>query len=249
MSRRDLLKVLAISGSAGLAACLGDPVEFVDGSPRLQSRVGTPTVHGDTGKQRFETQGTDVVAFVPANASWDTPLGLMLFLHGASRNVNTFVDAFQATADDAGVIVLAPLSFDFTWDAIRTSFQWDPERIDDALRWTFARWRIDPARIACTGFSDGATYALAIGRANGDLFPQIVAFSPGFLISVEEVGKPKILITHGNQDAVLSVESTREIIVPDLRYLGYEVDYREFSGPHAVPLETAKRFIESLGAG
>jgi len=39
----------------------------------------------------------------------------------------------------------------------------------------------DPARVTLGGFSDGATYALSIGLANGDLFPQVIGCSPGFI--------------------------------------------------------------------
>jgi predicted esterase len=36
------------------------------------------------------------------------------------------------------------------------------------------------ATLAVSGFSDGASYALSIGPANGDLFTHVMAFSPGF---------------------------------------------------------------------
>ena len=45
----------------------------------------------------------------------------------------------------------------------------------------FESVRIRPQAIAISGFSDGASYALSVGLANGSLFPQIVAFSPGFM--------------------------------------------------------------------
>ena len=38
---------------------------------------------------------------------------------------------------------------------------------------------IDPSRIAMAGFSDGASYSLSVGLANGDLFSAVFGFSPG----------------------------------------------------------------------
>jgi poly(3-hydroxybutyrate) depolymerase len=40
---------------------------------------------------------------------------------------------------------------------------------------------VDPQRICVSGFSDGASYALSLGLANGDLFTHVAAFSPGFM--------------------------------------------------------------------
>ncbi len=252
LNRRDLLRAVALAGAStlvggSLTSCLGEPTASGDGIPRLQARPMLPTVRASPGRARFDYDGTTAVAFIPSGATWEEELGLMVFLHGALRTVDAFVDAFQAAADSARVIVIAPFARAGTWDAVRSGFGPDPARIDAALRWTFERWRVDPERVALAGFSDGATYALAVGRANGDLFPRLAAFSPGFLIGVEPVGRPRILVTHGDQDIVLSIIRTREIIVPDLREMGYEVDFREFSGPHAVPAQTANSFITGLG--
>jgi phospholipase/carboxylesterase len=170
-----------------------------------------------------------------------------VFLHGALRTVDFFVDAFTAPADRVGVIILAPFSTQETWDAILGRFSNDVRVLDAALKFVFERWTIDPARLVLSGFSDGGTYSLAMGRANGDLFSRVVAYSPGFLIGVSNVGTPPILISHGTEDAVLPIAQTSRLIVPALRQAGYTVDYREFSGPHAVPSSISTEVIEDLG--
>ena len=53
--------------------------------------------------------------------------------------------------------------------------------MDQAVHHVFERYSIDPGRIGLAGFSDGASYALSLGVANGDLFTHIMAFSPGFM--------------------------------------------------------------------
>lgn len=102
---------------------------------------------------------------------------------------------------------------------------------------------------AAAGFSDGATYALALGRANGTLFSRIIAFSPGFLIPAHLRGSPRIFISHGRQDDVLLIDSCSRIIVPRLRRDGYDVTYREFDGEHEVPDAIVREALEWFVGG
>jgi predicted esterase len=90
------------------------------------------------------------------------------------------------------------------------------------------------------GFSDGATYALALGRANGELFSDILAFSPGFLVPVHPAGRPRIYVSHGRSDPILPIDACSRVLVPLLRRDGYEVAYREFEGSHEVPPAVAQ---------
>jgi predicted esterase len=99
---------------------------------------------------------------------------------------------------------------------------------------------VDPARVIAAGFSDGATYALSLGLANGALFQRVMAFSPGFATLEEPEGSPRIFISHGRRDPVLPVEACSRRIVRALREVGYDVTYREFDGAHTVPEEVAR---------
>jgi phospholipase/carboxylesterase len=249
-TRREVLRTLALAATgAALPACPlespGDPQIPLE--PRLTARPGTPSSTSPKGRQSFGVPASSAVIHVPAGVDRARPTGLFVFLHGALRTVDFFMDGFQPLADRANVIVLAPYASSGTWDAVRRgAFGNDVGVINDALRWTFQRWTIDPAKLVLSGFSDGGTYSLAIGRANGNLFSRVVAFSPGFLIAVSAVGQPPILISHGTEDTVLPIQQTSRLIVPALRGQGYTVDYREFTGPHAVPLSVADEIIQSL---
>jgi predicted esterase len=103
------------------------------------------------------------------------------------------------------------------------------------LAWTFSSYAIDPARVAIGGFSDGASYALSLGFTDGDLFPHVLAFSPGFAAPARRVGSPRIFVSHGTRDAVLPIDRCSRRIVPTLQRTGYDVAYRKFDGGHAVP--------------
>lgn len=250
-SRRDALKLAAGVGfSALLSGCRSSSVPLLPyRGARLRSRPSSPSLVGSSGRTQFDVGGSTAVAYVPPSVDRRTPTALLLVLHGAFRDVDPFVDGHRAGADSNGVIVVAPYASFGTWDAITGMFAEDIDLLDATLEWVFKRWTIAPARIAISGFSDGGTYSLAVGRSNGDYFSRIAAYSPGFLLDITPVGRPPILITHGVQDMVIPVENTSGFIVPWLRQEGYPVDYREFNGPHVVPLSAVNSLLQILGTG
>ena len=100
---------------------------------------------------------------------------------------------------------------------------------------------------AIGGFSDGATYALHVGLAHGDLFSRIIAYSPGFLVYPSPaVGKPRVFDSHGTEDRIRSIASSRDRIVPTLRDRGYRVTFRPFEGGHSIPHEIAEESLDRL---
>lgn len=102
---------------------------------------------------------------------------------------------------------------------------------------------MDPGRIAIGGFSDGASSALSLGLANGDLFSALLAFSPGFMAPPGQVGKPRVYVSHGTGDRVLPIDRCSRRLVPVLQQAGYEVRYDEFDGPHTVPPGIARAAV------
>jgi phospholipase/carboxylesterase len=116
--------------------------------------------------------------------------------------------------------------------------------VDRALAAAFARCAVDPARLAVAGFSDGASYALSLGITNGDLFGQVMAFSPGFAAPAGQHGRPRFFVSHGTGDEVLPIDRTSRQVVPRLERAGYDVTYREFDGPHTVPPEIAREAVD-----
>jgi phospholipase/carboxylesterase len=118
--------------------------------------------------------------------------------------------------------------------------------LDRALARTFALGPVDPDRIAIGGFSDGASYALSLGLANGDLFRCVLAFSPGFSSPPSELGDPRVFVAHGIDDEVLPIDVCSRRIVPALQARGYAVEYDEFVGGHTVPDDVVERAIALL---
>jgi predicted esterase len=220
-----------------------------------QGRIGarpTSALGGSNapiGEQRLGLrQGRDGLLYVPAKYRADKPAPLVVLLHGAGGNAWNTIGILRHLADETGTILLVPESKAATWDVIADEYGVDVELIDRALALTFSRYSVDPARIAISGFSDGASYALSLGLANGDLFRHILAFSPGFAAPAERNGTPRIFISHGDDDAVLPVDRCSRRIVAKLKATGYEYLYREFDGPHTVPQEIAREAVNWLMA-
>jgi phospholipase/carboxylesterase len=164
----------------------------------------------------------------------------MLLLHGAGGSGRRVIRTLLPLADTTGTIILAPDSRGTTWDFIGGPFGPDVAFIDTGLSATFGRYDIDLAHLTIAGFSDGASYALSLGLANGDIFRHIVAFSPGMATALARTGRPRIFISHGTEDPILPIGRTSRVIVPQLRDAGYDVTYREFPGTHTVPFELAR---------
>jgi len=186
----------------------------------------------------------DGLLYVPA--SYDPAVAIPLFvaLHGAGGRADNWTGFFDA-CDARGMALLAIDARQVTWDRIQGSFGPDVEFLDRAMGHTFDRVNVDSRRIVLGGFSDGASYALSLGPANGNLFSRIIAFSPGFARPPEgRVGRPRIFVSHGTLDSILPVENAREVIVPVFRDEGYEVEYVEFEGGHEVPPEIGSRALD-----
>lgn len=181
---------------------------------------------------------------VPESYRAGTRAPLILCLHGAGSSGHDAIQPFRRPADDHGILLLAPDSRDLTWDATKGNFGADVEFIDLALQAAFDGRSVDPGRVAIAGFSDGGSYALALGLANGELFTHIIAFSPGTLRSTTREGKPRVFISHGSNDLILpSVRCSRRI-VSRLEREDYDVRFTEFTGEHAVPADISQAAVE-----
>lgn len=232
LSRRTFfLTMLALARCSGV-----EPASKSAMSGRLQARPGN-------------THPTAPPAapwlYVPRNVRKSAPL--LVSLHGAGGRGARMLEHMRGFADGAGAILVVPDSSSHTWDVIAGDLGPDVERIDAQLAAVFQAFPIDVDRIAISGFSDGASYALTIGITNGDLFTHVIAFSPGFMVPPSQSGAPRIFISHGTRDEVLPIDRCSRRLAPALTRAGYDVEYREFDGGHTVPAEIAEAAMRFLG--
>lgn len=181
--------------------------------------------------------GRSAALIVPTTYRCHSPAPLVLGFHGANGDARQRLDEAVKLAETTGAIVFTPESQGRTWDAVLGRMGPDVARLDLALAWLFDRYAIDPRAIIASGFSDGASYALALGLTNGDLVSHVLAFSPGFAPVGHLYGKPRIFISHGTDDVVLPINLCSRPLVKKLRTLEYEVEFVELEGGHTFSAE------------
>ena len=180
----------------------------------------------------------DHLLYVPESYGGpESPAPMAVVLHGAGGRASDAMALLRPLADATGMLLLAPTSHQYTWDVIVGGYGPDVGAIDGALEEAFSRYAVEPTRMAIGGFSDGASYALSLGINNGDLFSDVLAFSPGFMAPSVRAGAPRFFVSHGTRDDVLPIGFCSRRVVPQLERMGYEVEYREFEGGHTVPPE------------
>jgi len=183
----------------------------------------------------------DGALFVPSTVTEATPTALVVLLHSAGASAEQILPSVVGVAEREETLVLAPDSRGPSWDVVTAGFGRDVAFLDGALQAVFARFVVDPQRIAIAGFSDGASYALSLGLANGDLFRAVIAFSPGFAAPPVRHGRPRIYVSHGITDRVLPIARGSRILVPRLRREGYDVVYHELEGGHTLVADDVTR--------
>jgi phospholipase/carboxylesterase len=228
MTRREMLAL----GTLAFVRC--ESVWSGVSAGRLRVRPSHADSPLGPGLHRLELD-REALLYVPENHGGR----FSLLLHGANGDPERILARFRAIADEFAVALLVPKSLDATWDAIHGRFDLDLPFLAAALEAAFRRCAVDRTHLAVTGFSDGATMAIALGIANGDLFTHVLAFSPGFLIPLRRVGAARYFLSHGTRDDILPIGHSRTI-VRELKRAHLNVHLREFDGGHTVPPEIAR---------
>jgi len=252
-----MVLALVTSGTPMVTTDRGDGVSDASaeaGQGRLAARplpaVATHRATAATGLSPLGIGGRrDGVLYVPPDLDPTRPAPLALMLHGAGGDARQLLPLLTPLADAHGLLLLAVDSRGVTWDLILGDYGPDVTFTDRALRQAFARHPVDPGRVAVGGFSDGASYALSLGLANGGLFTHVLAFSPGFMAPPRTEGTPRVFVSHGVRDEVLPIARTSRRVVPTLERAGYEVRYREFPDGHVVPPELAREAVRWFVGG
>jgi len=204
------------------------------------------------------------VGYVPASAPAHPPL--LVLLHGAGHRQTEMVEHFEAEADMRGLVLLAPDSAGETWDAVesakeppsidsplanRLSHRFvssrDEKRVDAAIANLASIVPIDRARTVLAGFSDGATFALAMGLSASEHFAAVIAWSPGIAIrDVSPARGRRVFVSHGRSDPILRFETTCRDIVPLLQSEGANVTFLPFDGGHDAPVWLKDTFLDAV---
>lgn len=256
VTRRQVVRSFAAAVGAALAAPLLSACQSAGEQPgarRTDPGLGRLTARRVASDEQWEPgvhpltigAGRDGVLYLPPGYRADRAVPLVLLLHGAGGSAMGITRRFRSYADELGIAFVAPDSRGPTWNA-GGRFGADVRFVDRALATAFRRCNTAPGRLGIAGFSDGASYALSLGLTNGDLFPRIAAFSPGYMDPAEQHGKPEIFIAHGTRDDILPIDASSRRFVPALRRDGYAVEYLEFDGVHETPAEVSRAGLQFL---
>jgi len=243
LTRRRFLFATGAFAAAGFAGYSSVTTAFgaTTDAGRLTISAGSFTGTASVGLQ--ELGGRNGLLYIPPSYRANEPLPLLILLHKSQGTPASWFsgghpnarDSYSKYADSGQFIILAPAAAGDTWDGGPKTWGRDFVLINSALEAAFARCAIDRRRLAIGGFSDGASYALSLGLANGDLFSNVIAFSPGYIVRSIGRGRPSVFISHGTVDKVLPIDECSRPFVAGLRKNGYTVTFQEFGGRHEIP--------------
>jgi predicted esterase len=155
---------------------------------------------------------------------------LVLVLHGAGRQDEMLARMLREEADRRQAVFVVPRSRAMTWDLIAGGAGEDLAFIKVVLESVYGRFPIDPRRQAVIGFSDGASYALALGLSNPRVFDAVMGWAAGFVAIdtnnfAADDPKPRVLLEHGTRDQLFPFEQVAVPIRDLLTRLGYPLEY------------------------
>src|SRR5688572_27359633 len=230
LSRRRAIQ-LGLGAAGAMALGCGGDGPVAPGKGELDLRPHGPNSLYLPGTHEIDVGDIlrKVALHVPAGHDGTTPAPLAMLFHGAEGKGLGIVEALAPWADEYGLILVAPDALYVSWDAISGPFGADLDFAHVAMEAAFDHCRVDPSRIGLAGFSDGGTYAIALGRASGGLISRVAGFSAGFLIEVDPEGHPDFFLSHGVDDAVLPIALTGRPVSTALD-VDYNVQYVEFEG-------------------
>ncbi len=188
-------------------------------------------------------EGREAVLVVPEGLEAGQPVPLLVMFHGAGGDANRVLPHLVRHARARRFLLLAPQSMFPTWDIVIGGHGPDLERLDSALLQVASHFRLDPARLAFAGFSDGGSYALSVGLSNGDVASHVIALSAGFMNTFTRQGSPRVFLAHGRADAQLPFETSAGPHAQRLLADGTDLTLLPFDGDHVIVPWVVERAI------
>lgn len=197
---------------------------------------------------------SDYSLYVPEDYTKAKPLPLIVALHGGYGQGREYIWTWLRPARSRGFAVLAPKSWDVTWDMSLPSS--DSRSILRMLDEITNEYSIDPARVYLTGLSDGGIFTFIFGFENSRLFcglaPVAGVLHPALdpLLRQNRGKDTPILMIHGGQDFIFPVAFARQAF--DLfKAIGYQATYEELADwghayPYSINESMVMQWFESL---
>jgi phospholipase/carboxylesterase len=179
-------------------------------------------------------EGREAVLVVPEGLDTAAPVPLLVMFHGAGGEANRVLPHLVPHARQRQFLLLAPQSMFVTWDIVVGGHGPDLQRLEAALSTVASHFRLNPARLAFAGFSDGGSYALSMGLTNGDVASHVIGLSAGFMNTFTQAGTPQVFLAHGRADKQLPIETSAHPHAKRLLDSGYDLTLQPFDGDHVI---------------
>ena len=186
----------------------------------------------------------DAVLVVPPGLDRRLPSPLVVLFHGGGGSAERILPMMEEHARARGFLLLVPQSLFVTWDLVIGGHGPDRERLDEALVAVASRFLLDPTHLAFAGHSDGGSYTLSAGLANGDKVTHLIVSSAGFMTVLAQVGAPHIFLSHGTCDEQIHIDRSARVHAAKLESAGYDLTYVEYVGPHAWQPDVVGRAVD-----
>ena len=202
---------------------------------RVTHRPAVADTTPETGLVTLSRGGSRAYLMTPETIDPRHTYPLLTILHGAGRQDELLVRAYAEEPERRQALFLVVRSFHPTWDLIAGSDGEDLDFLAHAYEGIYARYPVDARRQALVGYSDGATYALAVGLSNPRLFAAVMGWAAGFLaIDTANLApddpKPRVLLEYGTADQLFPFERVAIPMRDTLLRLGYDVTFRADEG-------------------
>lgn len=203
---------------------------------RIPLWIGPPSKPArPAGRYRLSLdESRDTLLVVPQGLKPGKPVPLLVMFHGAQENAEKALPFLVDYANQHQFLLLLPQSTRATWDICMGGYGQDLARLGKALHMVSSHFAIDLEHIAFAGFSDGGSYALSVGLANGDRISHIIVFSGGFIARHEKTAIPPVFLSHSPEDERLKIDATGNRLHQELQALGADVDFHTFPGGHII---------------
>lgn len=161
-------------------------------------------------------EDTPIAVFVPKGYVPGKPAPLLLALHGSGGEGHDEDDLWTATADEVGMLVVAPTDTTATLGLQYSEATRD--RVLAALRWARRKFDVDEDRVAITGVSRGGHLAWDVALRHPDLFaalapmiggPRLIPWENNNLRYMENVAHLPIRDLQGSGDDPLLVRNLK----------------------------------------
>lgn len=181
--------------------------------------------------------------YVPESYTGETPLPMVVALHGGSGHGRDYIWTWLREARSRGFILLSPTAMGRTWSILEPEI--DGERLFSILDFLERRYNFDMNRILVTGMSDGGTFALMCCLQERSPF---TAFAPvaGVLpsLDVTHAKGRRIYWVHGVWDWMFPLQRAQDGSEV-LEKAGADITFRPIDDlSHTYPREENDRILK-----